>query len=56
MPAALAATDRQHCGKFIQGTIHQILTNLTKFYRTYDKNTLTCFLLGHSVCGTETNS
>ena len=36
------------CGKFIQDTIYEILSESSKFYRRYDKNILAYFFLGHA--------
>jgi len=36
-------------GKFIQDTTYQMLSDLTKFCRRYDKNILAYFFLGDGV-------
>jgi len=37
------------CGKFIQNTMHQILSQSAEFCKRYDKNIVASLLLGHRV-------
>jgi len=37
------------CGKFILGTMQQILSESAKFYRRHDRNILAYFIVGHGI-------